>query len=136
MMPVDGLISSASQFSLQETLERYLAVLTDLRMQIFARIDHAAGAREAGLDLRPTLLVIFGNPAVGTYLMQERQSAGIDLPLKALIWEDQQGTTWLSYNDPVAFLARHEFGANNRKRLEAMSVALAAAARQATTGDA
>ena len=135
-MPVDGLISITSRFSLEETLERYLAALTDLKMQILARIDHAEGAREVGLALRPTLLLIFGNPAVGTFLMQERQAAGIDLPLKALIWEDPQGAAWLSYNDPVAFLARHEFDADNRKRLEAMSVALAAAARQATAGDA
>lgn len=75
--------------------------MTAAGLQVFARVDHAAGAREVGLDLRPTELLIFGNARGGTPLMQDKQTAGIDLPLKALAWADEDGQTWLSYNDPA-----------------------------------
>ena len=76
---------------------------TEIRAQgitVFARIDHAAGAAEAGFTLRPTELLIFGNPRAGTPLMQSVQTIGIDLPLKTLVWQDASGKTWLSYNEP------------------------------------
>jgi uncharacterized protein (DUF302 family) len=83
---------------------------TELRaqgMNIFARIDHAAGAREAGLQLRPTEVIIFGNARGGTPLMQSAQTAGIDLPLKALVWQDETNKTWISYNEPSWIAQRH-----------------------------
>lgn len=76
-------------------------------MQVFARIDHAAGAAAAGLELRPTELLIFGNARGGTPLMQSAQTTGIDLPLKALAWQDAAGACWISYNDPHWIAARH-----------------------------
>jgi uncharacterized protein (DUF302 family) len=76
-------------------------------MNIFARIDHAVGAREAGLDLRPTEVIIFGNARGGTPLMQRNQTVGIDLPLKALVWQDAAEKTWISYNEPSWIAQRH-----------------------------
>ncbi len=77
-------------------------------MKVFARIDHAAGATEAGLELRPTELIIFGNARGGTPLMQASQTAGIDLPLKVLVWQDATGKTQVSYNEPSWIVQRHE----------------------------
>ena len=76
-------------------------------MNVFIRINHAQGAQKIGKELRPTELIIFGNPKVGTPLMQCRQSVAIDLPQKALIWQDEQGRVWLSYNDPKYLVERH-----------------------------
>ena len=76
-------------------------------MNVFARIDHAAGAAEVGLTLRPTELIIFGNARGGTPLMQLGQTAGIDLPLKALVWQDAANKTWISYNQPSWIAQRH-----------------------------
>jgi uncharacterized protein (DUF302 family) len=88
-------------------MDRLEAAVTTRGMTIFARIDHAAGARDAGLSLRPTELLIFGNAKAGTPLMQAAQSIGIDLPLKALVWQDASGDTWISYNDPSWLANRH-----------------------------
>ena len=77
-------------------------------MEVFARIDHAAGAAEVGLNLLPTELIIFGNARGGTPLMQSAQTIGIDLPLKALVWEDAAGKTWISYNEPKWIVQRHD----------------------------
>src|SRR4029077_4189257 len=76
-------------------------------MNIFARIDHTAGAREAGLELRPTEVIIFGNARGGTPLMKLNQTAGIDLPLKALVWQDAANQSWISYNEPSWIAQRH-----------------------------
>jgi uncharacterized protein (DUF302 family) len=81
-------------------------------MTVFARIDHAAGAAEAGLSLRPTDLLIFGNARGGTPLMQAAQTMGLDLPLKVLVWQDAAGATWLSWNDPQWLARRHGLGAD------------------------
>jgi len=99
-MPDDGIISVRSHFSANETIERLLAAIAEKNLTVFARLDHAAGAASVGLPLRTTELVIFGSPKGGTPLMQDQQLAGIDLPLKALIWEDAERKAWLSYNDP------------------------------------
>ena len=88
-------------------MDRLEAELRAQGVNIFARIDHAAGAREAGLELRPTEVVIFGNARGGTPLMQLRQTAGIDLPLKALVWEDAEHKTWISYNESSWIAQRH-----------------------------
>src|SRR5258708_2541146 len=100
-MPDNGLVSVQSRVSAQETLERLLTALARRKLTVFARVDHAAGAASVGLPLRPTEVVMFGDPKGGTALMQDRQSAGIDLPLKALIWEDAGGKAWFTYNDPA-----------------------------------
>lgn len=106
-MAVQGLTSIKSDHSPQETMKRLEAAVTTRGLTVFARIDHAAGATEAGLSLRPTEVLIFGNAKGGTPLMQEVQTIGIDLPLKALVWQDASGETWLSWNDPAWIAARH-----------------------------
>ena len=99
-------------------------------MKVFERIDHAAGAAAAGLELRPTELIIFGNARGGTPLMQSAQTVGIDLPLKALVWEDASGTTWLSYNEPSWIAQRHNV-ANAEQVVSKMAAALSAMSRKA-----
>jgi uncharacterized protein (DUF302 family) len=88
-------------------MERLEAELRGHGMTVFARIDHAAGAVDAGMKLRPTKLFIFGNTSAGTPLMQSTQTIGIDLPLKVLVWEDALGETWVSYNEPSWIAQRH-----------------------------
>ena len=101
-------------------------------MTVFARIDHGAGAEAVDLPLRPTELLIFGSAQAGTSLMQSAQTIGIDLPLKALVWQDAGGTTWLGYNDPDWLASRHETAADRTSVLHVMGEALAAIAREAT----
>jgi uncharacterized protein (DUF302 family) len=132
-MPQDGLITLSSRYPASDTVERLLAALAKRNMTVFARIDHAAGAAGAGLELRPTEVVIFGTPKGGTALMQDRQSAGIDLPLKALVWEDADGKVWLSYNDPAWIAQRHGLGAASADAVDAMTRALAAIGAEVTT---
>src|SRR5260370_23678595 len=101
-------------------------------MTVFARIDHAAGAAAVGLSLRPTELLIFGNAKSGTPLMQSMQTIGIDLPLKALVWQDASGSTWLSYNDPSWLAKRHGLGHEVDATVGAIAAVLDAMARTAT----
>ncbi len=103
----DGLVSVRSTHSVAATMERLATIVTDKGMKVFARIDHAAGAHSIGSTLRPTQLLVFGNPQGGTPFMQCAQTVAIDLPLKALVWEDARGEVWLSYNDPGWIAARH-----------------------------
>jgi uncharacterized protein (DUF302 family) len=103
----DGLISKQSPHSVSITLDRLEAVLKTKGITIFRRVDHAAGAKKVGMELRPTQLLIFGNPKLGSPLMQSNQTVGIDLPMKALAWEDADGQVWLTYNDPAWTAARH-----------------------------
>jgi uncharacterized protein (DUF302 family) len=131
-MPNDGLVSVQSRVPANETLERLPAALASRKLTVFARVDHAAGAASVGLALRPTEMVIFGNPKGGTALMQDRQSAGIDLPLKALIFEDAGGKVWLTYNDPAWIAQRHGLGAASAAAVKAMAELLGAIAREAT----
>jgi len=100
MNAVEGLITAPSRAGPAETLQRLEAAVTSRGLTVFARIDHAAGAAAVGLDLPPTTLLIFGNARGGTPLMQARQLLGIELPLKALVWQDSARKTWLSYADP------------------------------------
>src|ERR1700756_3691185 len=104
---VDGLTTIASNFGPKETMDRLEAEIRAQRMTVFARIDHAGGAALVGLKLAPTELIIFGNARGGTPLMQSVQTVGIDLPLKALVWEDAAGKTWISYNEPGWIAQRH-----------------------------
>ena len=103
----NGIISVKSSHDVKATADRLENTLKQKGMTVFIRINHAEGAQKVGQKLRPTELVIFGNPKVGTPLMQCSQTAAIDLPQKALIWEDQEGTVWLSYNDPNYLVERH-----------------------------
>ncbi|GAB2499861.1 DUF302 domain-containing protein [Arenimonas alkanexedens] len=103
----DGLLALKSPRPAQETMDRTERAVTTRGLKVFARIDHAAGAATIGQQLRPTELLIFGDPKGGTPLMACGQSAGIDLPLKALVWEDASGQVWLGYNDPAYLVERH-----------------------------
>jgi uncharacterized protein (DUF302 family) len=134
----DGLITLESGYSAAETIDRLAGLVTQAELQIFARVDHAAGAEQAGLPLRPTLLLIFGQARGGTPLMQENQAAGIDLPLKALAWTDAGGQTWLSYDDPEWIARRHGLGEPSAPAVQAMRGALAklAGAAAGTAGQA
>lgn len=95
-----GLVTKPSPYPVAETMDRLERAVKDRELVVIARVDHAAAAQKAGLTLRPTQLLIFGNPKAGTLLMQTAQSIGIDLPLKALVWEDHKGQVWLAFNDP------------------------------------
>ena len=127
---MEGLTSIRSRFGPKETMERLQAEIRAQGMTVFARIDHAAGAADVGLTLPPTELVIFGNARGGTPLMQSVQTVGIDLPLKALVWEDTAGTTWLSYNEPGWIVQRHSI-ANAEQVVSKMAAALSAMSRKA-----
>ncbi|MBC7780750.1 MAG: DUF302 domain-containing protein [Proteobacteria bacterium] len=104
----DGLIAVKSPYSAKETMDRLEGVVKQRGLNVFARIDHAAGAAKIGKTLRPTEVLIFGNPQGGTPFMECAQSVGIDLPLKALVWEDGSAQVWLGYNDPEYLGKRHE----------------------------
>jgi uncharacterized protein (DUF302 family) len=131
-MAADGLTTMVSNFAAKETMDRLEAEVKAKGMTVFARIDHAAGAAEVGLPLRPTELLIFGNAKAGTPLMQANQAIGIDLPLKALVFEDAAGKVWLSYNDPRWLAQRHGLGAAVAPAINAMAAALNAVATKAT----
>ena len=103
----NGIISIKSSHDVKTTVDRLENILGEKGMTVFIRINHAEGAQKVGKKLRPTELIIFGNPKVGTPLMQCDQSVGIDLPQKALIWQDEAGQVWLSYNDPKYLASRH-----------------------------
>jgi uncharacterized protein (DUF302 family) len=134
----DGLVSVESAHSVKDTIDRLEASLKSAGITVFARIDHAAGAQAAGLSLRPTQVLIFGNPKAGTLLMQSRQAIGLDLPLRAVAWEDLAGKVRLTYTD-VAWLARrYRLGQETEGTLAMLAIALekfvAGAAGQATDG--
>jgi len=103
----NGLITMKSPYSVDETLDRFEQALKAKGMTIFTRIDHTKGAAGVDLELRPTTVLIFGNPRIGTLLMQSNQTAGIDLPLKLLAWQDADGQVWIAYNDPGYIAKRH-----------------------------
>ena len=132
-MMIQGLTTIPSRFGAKETMDRLAAEVEAKGLTVFARIDHAAGAKAVGLALRPTELLIFGNAKGGTPLMQAAQTIGIDLPLKALVHEDTAGKAWLSYNDPHWLAARHELGASVAATADALATALHALASKATT---
>jgi uncharacterized protein (DUF302 family) len=131
-MPIDGLTTIRSSFDPKQTIDRLEAEVKAKGMTVFARVDHAAGAAAAGLPLRPTEVLIFGNAKGGTPLMQAAQTIGIDLPLKALVWQDAAGRTWLSFNDPDWLARRHGVDHESDATLNAMTAALNAVAKAAT----
>ncbi len=132
-MAADGLTTMLllSGSEPKEAMNRIEAEVKAKGMTVFARIDHAAGAAGVGMSLRPTELLIFGNAKGGTPLMQSAQTIGIDLPLKALVWQDASGNTWLSYNDPSWLAKRHGLGRGTEAAVGAMTAALDAIARTA-----
>ena len=132
-MAADGLTTIKSGNGPKETMDRLEAAVKAKGLTIFARIDHAAGAADVGLSLRPTAVLIFGNAKAGTPLMQSNQTTEIDLPLKALIWQDGSGNTWLSYNDPTWLAKRHGLGPEVEATVSAMAAALSAIATTAST---
>ena len=103
----NGIISIKSSHDVKITADRLENILRTKGMRVFIRINHTEGAEKVGKKLRPTEVIIFGNPKVGTPLMQCSQSVAIDLPQKALIWKDEAGQVWLSYNDPKYLAKRH-----------------------------
>ena len=132
-MAADGLITIKSAFGPEETVKRLEAEVKARGLTVFAHVDHAAGAAAVNLPLRPTDLLIFGNAKGGTPLMQSVQTIGIDLPLKALVWQDESGTTWLSYNDPAFLAHRHGLGEQAKAAGATITAALNAIATKATT---
>ncbi len=125
----DGLIDLKSPHNAKTTMDRLESVVKERGLNVFARIDHAGGASKIGKTLRPTELLIFGNPQGGTPFMECAQTVGIDLPLKALVWNDASGQTWLSYNDPAYLGQRH--GAAQCPSVEGLRKALAGLAQTA-----
>jgi uncharacterized protein (DUF302 family) len=137
-MAARGLSTIRSSFGPEETMNRFEAEVRAKGMIAFAHIDHAAGAAAVGLSLRPTELLIFGNARGGTPLMELAQTAGIDLPLKVLVWQDASGITWLSYNDPTWIAKRHglhsEVGATVRVLTAALNQMARSAAKSSRNG--
>jgi len=125
----DGLVAVKSPHGPKDTMDRLEALLKQKGLTIFARIDHAAGAARVGQTLRPTEVLIFGNPQSGTPFMQCAQTVGIDLPLKTLVWQDASGQVWLGYNDPSFLAQRH--GAPACPVTETLKKALAGFAQEA-----
>jgi len=107
LIAAEGVINVPSAFKVEETANRMKSILQKKGMTLFNQIQHSDGAAKAGIDLRDTVLLIFGNPKVGSPLMQCQQSVAIDLPQKALIWEDEKAQVWISYNDPRYIQKRH-----------------------------
>jgi uncharacterized protein (DUF302 family) len=132
-MAVDGLITKRSSFGPEETMKRAEAEVKAKGLTVFAHVDHAAGAAAAGMPLRPTDLLIFGNAKGGTPLMQSVQSIGIDLPLKVLVWQDADGVTWLSYNDPAWLTHRHGLDDSSKAAVNTLTGVLNAIAAKATS---
>ena len=127
----DGLIELKSQHAAKATMDKLEELVKQRGLSVFARIDHTAGAAKVNKSLRATELLIFGNPQGGTPLMECAQTAGIDLPLKALVWEDAAGQVWLGYNDPAYLAQRHGAAAcpvveNLRKALGGLAEATVA----------
>jgi uncharacterized protein (DUF302 family) len=131
-MTVDGLKTVRSSFGPEETMNKFEAAVRARGLSVFAHIDHAAGAAAAGLSLRPTDLLIFGNARGGTPLMTASQTTGVDLPLKVLVWQDASGTTWLSYSDPSWLAKRHGLGSEVDAAVNAMTGMLDTLATAAT----
>lgn len=132
-MTPSGLCICRSAYGPAETSSRLQSAIAERGMTIMARIDHTAEAVAVGMQLRPTELLIFGNARAGTLLMNTASTIAIDLPLKALIWKDEAGRTWLAYNDPNWIAERHGAETGCEATLKAMAEALAISVNAATT---
>jgi uncharacterized protein (DUF302 family) len=117
----NGLVTIRCASPVRETVDRLASVIEGAGLTVFARVDHGAGAASAGMELRPTELLIFGNPRGGTPLMQDQQTAGIDLPLKALVWQDADGAVWLTCNAAEWVADRHGLGLQSHAAVAALA---------------
>jgi len=108
--PAEGMVVMKSAHPAAVTLDRMAVLMKSKGIQVIARVNHDENARSVGMSLRPTELLIFGNPKLGSKLFSSAQTAGIDLPMKALAWQDEAGQTWLAYNDPGYIAKRHGIG--------------------------
>jgi uncharacterized protein (DUF302 family) len=124
----DGLVHLPSQHSVDDTVQRFEKLLAEKDIKLFAVVDHSGEAQTIGLEMRPTKLLIFGNPKGGTPVMQASPTAAIDLPLKALVWQDKDGRVWLTYNNPAYLQHRHGFPEQLVTNLSAADALLAKAA--------
>ena len=129
--PDRGMVHRSSPYCVEETLEKLGAVLQSLGIPILARIDHSGGAAAMGLEMKPTKLVIFGNAKAGTPLMLAAPTLALDLPLKALVWEDAEGKVWVSYNTPEYLQERHGFPRELMANIAGIRVIVDEAVRQA-----
>jgi uncharacterized protein (DUF302 family) len=128
---IQGLTTVQSSFDPKATIDRLEAQIQTRGLNVFSRIDHAAGAAETGMQLAPTYLIIFGNAQGGTLLMQSVQTVGIDLPLKVLVWQDAANNTWVSYNEP-SWIARRHGVAGAESVIDKMADMLKGIAREAS----
>jgi uncharacterized protein (DUF302 family) len=128
----DGLVTIVSRHSVPDTIAQLRRVAEAKGFTVYAEIDHAANAAAAGLHLRPMQVVIFGNPAMGTALIHDVPSTGLDLPLRALAWEDDNGEVWLTYNDPSWLADRYDLSEDCKTAVRAMMTSMSALARGAT----
>ena len=118
MVNKQGLVQIPSRYSVEETLQRLESALATRGLEIFARVDHSGEAEKVGMKMQPTKLLIFGSPKAGTPLMVAAPTLAIDLPLKALVWEDEAGKVWLTYNSPDYLRERHDVPSELIKNLE------------------
>ena len=130
---MDGIITIASEFSVRETVDRLEHIIGSRGFSVFAHIDHSAAASKSGMQLRPTELLVFGNPKVGTSLMQDKQTAGLDLPAKILVWEAADSSVWLSYNAATWIAKRHDLGAKSDASIMKIEAVLADISKAAAT---
>jgi uncharacterized protein (DUF302 family) len=128
----EGMVDVKSSFGVKETADRLESILKEKGMTIFNRIKHSEAAEKAGIELRETELIIFGNPKVGSPLMNCQQRVAIDLPQKALIWKDREGNTWISYNNPRYLIKRHNIS-NCEEVILKIETAVAGIAKTAAT---
>jgi uncharacterized protein (DUF302 family) len=128
----DGLVTIISRRSARDTIDALVEAIAKAGLMIFARVDHAANAASVGVTLRPTELLMFGHASDGSVLMQDEQSAGLDLPFRALAWEDENGEVWLTYNDPHWIGERHELGYKSKSVLSVIETSISGLARLAT----
>lgn len=130
----NGLVTIASKYSVSKTIDRLASILDEKGFTIFSRIDHAKNASLVDMELRPTELLIFGNPKVGSLLMQDGQTAGLDLPVKMLAWEDADSRVWLTYTDASWLAERHGLGEKSGPGVQKMGAVLAEVSRAAAGG--
>ena len=123
------LVNIECKGSVRDTADRLVMLIEANGLTVFLRFDHAANAADVGMDLRQTELLLFGNPKGGTPLMQDRQTAGLDLPFKLLVWEASQSRTWLTYADPEGLMSRHELTAASAHIIQTMKAGVAKMAR-------
>lgn len=131
----DGIVNVKSNFSVSHTADRFVGIAKKKGMSVMAHIKHSEGAKKVGVDIKPTELVIFGNPKIGAPLIACQRSIGIDLPQKMLVWEDDSGQVWLTYNDPVYIADRHQIKEECRGGLKKVAGALDKLSHKAGTSN-